>query len=64
MASFDCCLYCPKTKRHAGCHSSCPDYIEAKADLEKRKDFLKQANLIPPAKTDYLFRPVWRIKKR
>ena len=33
-----CCKGCIPPKRYPGCHGSCPEYIEEKAEHEKRKE--------------------------
>lgn len=35
--SFDCCRWCTPPKRCSGCHSVCPEYIEAKKQYEMEK---------------------------
>ena len=34
---FYCCKDCVTPKRHPGCHGSCPEYIECKAQYDRRK---------------------------
>ena len=31
MNPFECCHFCVPPKRHTGCHSTCPEYKEARA---------------------------------
>lgn len=38
MSLFDCCKDCVEPKRHLGCHSTCKEYLESKAKLEKKKE--------------------------
>lgn len=49
--SFDCCRYCVAPKRHPGCHATCPDYKEAKAEENKRKAYLQ-----PHVADKYIYR--------
>ena len=42
MKFFECCRYCPDTKRHAGCHSECPEYIEQRKLLDEHNLMLRQ----------------------
>ena len=37
MRGFECCLICGD-KRHVGCHATCGDYLQEKADYERRKN--------------------------
>lgn len=30
-----CCIFCIAPKRHLGCHSTCPEYLEEKKKLDK-----------------------------
>lgn len=32
-----CCRYCVAPKRHPGCHGTCPEYIEQRAEYDKIK---------------------------
>lgn len=32
-----CCHYCVAPKRHPGCHGTCPEYLEEKAEHTRRK---------------------------
>ncbi len=34
---FECCRYCVAPKRHPGCHSTCPDYLQQRAEYDKCK---------------------------
>jgi hypothetical protein len=36
--SFECCRYCVAPKRHAGCHITCQEYLDAKAEHERNKE--------------------------
>ena len=42
--SFDCCRHCVAPKRHPGCHATCPDYPIAKAEHDKRMNYLKHTD--------------------
>lgn len=35
--SIKCCQYCVAPKRYPGCHGSCPEYLQEKAEYEERK---------------------------
>lgn len=35
-----CCLGCQPPKRHAGCHSTCPEYKEQRATIDARREVL------------------------
>ena len=35
---FECCHKCVAPKRHAGCHITCQEYLDAKAEHEKNKE--------------------------
>lgn len=35
MNLFECCHYCVPPKRHTGCHSTCPEYKKARAELDE-----------------------------
>ena len=39
---IDCCNGCVATRRHPGCHGSCPEYTGQRADLDETK---KEMNL-------------------
>ena len=45
--AIKCCNGCVAPKRYPGCHSHCPEYIEAKAkhDEEKAAERKKKENL-------------------
>lgn len=66
MSFFECCHICKAPKRYPGCHSKCPEYKEQKAKWEAYRELqrAKDAEYVPPAKTDYLNKPVWYSKKR
>lgn len=34
---FDCCKNCVAPKRYPGCHSHCQEYIDIRAEYDKRK---------------------------
>ena len=34
----DVCLKCVPPKRHSGCHGTCKEYLDAKAELEEKKE--------------------------
>ena len=38
--SYTCCFRCEK--RQPGCHSSCEDYLRAKAEYEKNRELLRK----------------------
>ena len=42
MGLFECCKKCVPPKRHAGCHSNCPDYKKCKDILEERKQVISK----------------------
>ena len=35
--TIECCHYCVAPKRYPGCHGKCQEYLEEKAEYEKRK---------------------------
>lgn len=37
MGVIKCCIPCVAPKRHPGCHDHCPEYIEEKAEHERKK---------------------------
>lgn len=37
MSFFECCHYCVAPKRHAGCHSTCPEYIKQRKQWDELK---------------------------
>lgn len=39
--SIKCCKDCVAPKRHPGCHATCKEYIDEKAQLEKDKEKAK-----------------------
>ena len=39
-----CCQFCVAPKRHLGCHSDCPEYIEEKAQWEEERARIAQQN--------------------
>ncbi len=42
MGFFECCHKCIAPKRHPGCHSECPEYIEQRKLLDQRNEAEKQ----------------------
>lgn len=52
-----CCKYCFPPKRHLGCHSTCPEYLEEKKDLDRRNKLrqkkLKEENDVLEFLLDY-----------
>lgn len=34
---FECCRHCTAPKRHAGCHSSCPEYLASSAAWQEEQ---------------------------
>jgi len=38
MAIIKSCRYCVAPKRHPGCHDTCPEYQEEKAEYNKCKE--------------------------
>ena len=42
MGFFECCHFC-KEKRFPGCHSTCPDYADAKKDWDARREAVRKA---------------------
>jgi hypothetical protein len=60
MGFFDCCRVCKAPKRHPGCHSKCPEYIEQSKLWEQQKKAMRQeAQASQPAKTDWYNNPIW-----
>lgn len=60
MGFFECCRVCPSTKRHRGCHSTCPDYKEQKKLFEEFKEAKRRESLgSSPNKTDWYNNPIW-----
>lgn len=43
---FEECHHCVAPKRHPGCHSHCPDYIEAKAKYDQKRMDARQQSWI------------------
>ena len=43
------CKDCVEPKRHAGCHSECPDYLEQKAKHEERREAIAKERQIQNA---------------
>lgn len=39
---ISCCYNCVPPKRHPGCHSTCPEYIEEKKQSEKMREAIRQ----------------------
>ena len=37
LDKINCCKDCIPPKRHPGCHGSCPEYLQERADLDKYK---------------------------
>ena len=44
MAGIKCCHGCVPPKRHIGCHATCKNYIDEKAQFEKDKKKIKANN--------------------
>lgn len=38
MPGFECCHHCIAPKRHPGCHGTCPEYKEARAEHDAKKE--------------------------
>ena len=38
MPSFNSCFQCVAPKRHPGCHGHCPEYLEEKAEYNRKKE--------------------------
>lgn len=60
MNFFECCHKCVPPKRYPGCSGTCPEYAEQRAKFDACKEAERKRNMIPPAKTDWLNKPVWR----
>ena len=41
-----CCYGCVAPKRYPGCHSHCPEYIEERAEYDRRKAAEDQKNAV------------------
>lgn len=37
MQAFKSCMNCVAPKRHPGCHGTCPEYLEARAEYDRLK---------------------------
>ena len=46
MFKFECCMVCEPPKRHPSCHSSCPEYIEKRAEYDRLKDKADHENQV------------------
>jgi hypothetical protein len=64
MGLFECCHKCPSAKRHLGCHDTCEEYKEQVKLNEQLKEARHKESLVYHPRTDFLNRPVWKMKKR
>ena len=63
MIFFDCCYKCVPPKRYPGCSAKCPEYKERRAKWDANVARERKRTSVPPAKTDYYSKAVWRTKK-
>ena len=42
MKVIECCHHCVPPKRHEGCHSHCPEYIEERDAYTAERDAIRQ----------------------
>lgn len=53
VRGITCCNGCVAPKRHIGCHVTCKDYNDQKAEFEEKKEKIKQAYNETPKLTNY-----------
>ncbi len=51
--SIKCCKDCVPPQRHVGCHSTCKEYLEEKAEFEKLKEWERKSRYPLPTIYDY-----------
>lgn len=57
MQGIQCCYECVAPKRHLGCHSTCKEYKQAKAEYEAKKqqrlEVLNSEHIVKAALSKY-----------
>lgn len=61
---INCCRDCVAPKRHVGCHSDCPDYLEEKRIHDERKAEIDKQRQVILGIRDSRTRVVSRALKR
>ena len=50
--------------RHPGCHDSCPTYIEARAEYDKKKEAIQKAKANDELYDDYKIKCIRKAKSK
>lgn len=59
-----CCHHCVPPKRHTACWDTCPDYIEEKAEDDKKKEADRKSRAIDSGIRQQRERSMRRILKK
>ena len=58
-----CCKDCKPPRRKVGCHATCKDYIDEKAEIDNNKEELKKQKCINKDANDFIVGNIVHRKK-